>query len=56
MKFHQLSIDDALASVHSSSEGLSSSEAERRRREFGPNRIEMVAREPALWRLVKEFT
>jgi len=56
MKFHQLSIDDALASVHSNLGGLSSSEAERRRREFGPNRVEAVAREPALLRLVKEFT
>lgn len=56
MKIHQLSIDDALASVRSSSSGLSSSEAERRRREFGLNRVEKVAAEPALWRLLKEFT
>ncbi len=56
MKIHELSIDDALASVRSSSGGLSSFEAERRRREFGPNRVEKVAREPALWRLLKEFT
>src|SRR5512136_921495 len=56
MKIHQLSIDDALASVRSSSDGLSSSEAERRQRDFGPNRVERVAREPALWRLLREFT
>jgi sodium/potassium-transporting ATPase subunit alpha len=56
MKIHQLSIDDALASVRSSSSGLSSSEAERRRQEFGANRVEKVAREPVLWRLLKEFT
>ena len=56
MKIHQLSIDDALASVRSSSDGLSSSEAERRQREFGPNRVERVARESALWRLLREFT
>jgi sodium/potassium-transporting ATPase subunit alpha len=56
MKIHQLSIDDALASVRSSSDGLSSSEAECRQREFGPNRVERVAREPALWRLFREFT
>ena len=55
LKIHQLSIDDALASVRSSSGGLSASEAERRWREFGPNRVEKVAREPALWRLLKEF-
>src|SRR5450759_1101866 len=56
MKIHQLSIDDALASVRSRSGGLSSSEAERRRQEFGPNRVEKVAAEPAWWRLLKEFT
>ena len=56
MKIHQLSIDEALTSVRSSSGGLSSSEAERRRREFGPNRVEKVAAEPAVWRLLKEFT
>ena len=56
MKIHQLFIDDAIASVRSSPSGLSSSEAERRRREFGPDRVEKVAREPALWRLLKEFT
>ena len=56
MKIHQLSVDDALASVRSNLSGLSLSEAERRRREFGPNRVEKIAREPALWRLLKEFT
>ena len=56
MRIHRLSVDDALASVRSSSGGLSSSEVERRRREFGPNRIEKVRREPAIWRLLKEFT
>jgi len=56
MKIHRLSIDDALLSVRSQAGGLSSSEAERRKQEFGPNRVEKVAREPALWRLLKEFT
>ena len=56
MRIHRLSVDDALASVRSNSGGLSSSEAERRRREFGSNRIEKVRREPAIWRLIKEFT
>ena len=56
MKIHQLSVDDALASVRSCSGGLSSSEAERRHREFGPNRVESVVRQPALWRLLREFT
>ena len=53
MKFHQLTIDDARASVSSSFGGLSSAEAERRQREFGPNRVEKVAEEPAFWRLLK---
>lgn len=56
MRIHRLSVDDALASVRSSSGGLSSAEVERRRREFGSNRIEKVRREPAVWRLIKEFT
>ncbi len=56
MRIHRLSVDDALASVRSSSDGLSSPEVERRRREFGANRIEKVRREPAIWRLLKEFT
>ncbi len=56
MKIHQLSVDDALAGVRSSSGGLSSSEAERRLREYGPNRVEEVAAESPWWRLLKEFT
>jgi len=56
MKIQQLSVDVALASLRSSSGGLSSSEAERRRREYGANRVEQVDREPAAWRLLKEFT
>jgi calcium-translocating P-type ATPase len=56
MKIHQLSVDDAFLSVRSDATGLSPAEAARRLREYGPNRIEKIAREPALWRLVKEFT
>jgi sodium/potassium-transporting ATPase subunit alpha len=56
MKIHQLPLDVALASLRSSSAGLLSSEAERRRREYGANRVEQVARQPAAWRLLKEFT
>ena len=56
MKIHQLSVEDALRSLRSKAEGLSSEEAQRRLREFGPNRVERIAREPAWLRLFREFT
>src|ERR1017187_7465424 len=56
MKIHQLSVEDALRSLRSKPEGLSSEEALRRLREFGPNRVERIAREPAWLRLFREFT
>lgn len=55
MKIHQLSIDEALRSVSSTTQGLSPIEAERRFREYGPNRIEQVVRRPAALRLLSEF-
>lgn len=55
MKIHQLSAADAIASLKTSQQGLSYTEAGRRLREFGPNRMEEVAREPAVLRLAKEF-
>ncbi len=55
MLISRLSVDEALATLRSSSSGLSSAEAERRLREFGPNRIEKVKREPAVLRLLREF-
>ena len=55
MKIHQLSIGDALASVQSGPQGLSSPEAERRLREHGLNAVQEYAREPAWLRLLKEF-
>ncbi len=55
MIISRLSVDDALASVRSGFAGLSLAEAERRLREFGPNRIERVRREPAILRLLREF-
>ena len=52
----QLSVEAALASLGSQTSGLSALEAQRRLQEFGPNRVEAVAREP-LWRqFVREFT
>ena len=56
MKIQQLSASDALASFNSSAEGLSSAEAARRLREYGPNRVEEVVRESTLLRFFKEFT
>jgi sodium/potassium-transporting ATPase subunit alpha len=56
MRIQHLSVADAIASAHSSPQGLSAAEAERRLREFGPNRIEAAAREALPLRLAKEFT
>ena len=55
MKIHHLSISDALASVESSAQGLSSLEAERRLREHGLNVVREYAREPLWLRLLREF-
>src|SRR6516164_3767481 len=56
MKIHRLSIDEAFGSLRSGPEGLSTAEALRRLGEYGPNTVERAAREPAIWRLLKEFT
>ena len=55
MRIHQLSAADAIASVHSAANGLSSDEAARRLQEFGPNRMEPIASVPVWLRLLKEF-
>jgi len=55
MKIQQLSVHEAVASVHSALQGLSSAEAARRLREIGPNEVPEVAREPPWLRLLKEF-
>ena len=56
MKIHHLSVDDALASLHSGPEGLSGAEAGRRLQEFGPNRVERVAATPLWVRFARGFT
>ena len=56
MRIHQLSADEALASLKSNPHGLSSPEALRRLAEYGPNRVEKVAGEPMFLRFLKEFT
>ena len=50
-----LSIAEALSSTGSTSSGLPSQEAERRLREYGPNRVERVRRRPWPLRLLQEF-
>lgn len=55
MKIQQLPLEDALKSLGSAANGLSSSEALQRLREFGPNRIEKAAGTPPVLRLLKEF-
>ena len=56
MQIQQLSAADAVASLNSGPQGLSSAEALRRLSEFGPNRVEKVAGESMLLRFLKEFT
>ncbi|HQY72050.1 MAG TPA: cation-transporting P-type ATPase, partial [Pseudomonadales bacterium] len=56
MRIHELPVDAALASLKSGVDGLSASEAARRLAEFGPNRLEDVARERLWLRLAREFT
>jgi len=56
MEIQRLTVDEALATLQSSVAGLTSAEAERRLREFGPNRIESLRREPSLRRFLREFT
>ena len=56
MKISRLSVDDAIASLHGSVHGLSSAEAARRLREYGPNRLEEIARESLFLRFLKELT
>jgi sodium/potassium-transporting ATPase subunit alpha len=56
MHIHQLSVADAIASLHSRPEGLSHADAARRFRDFGPNRVEEPVRDSLVLRLSKELT
>jgi len=56
LKIHQLAVEQALASLRSSREGLTQEEAASRLREYGENRIERLDRPPLYERLLKEFT
>jgi magnesium-transporting ATPase (P-type) len=56
VKIHHVSLEEALQSLHSGPNGLSCAEAERRLREFGPNRVEQVRGTPLSVRFLKGFT
>lgn len=56
MKIHQLPWEEAVKSLHSTNDGLSKAEAIRRLREYGPNRIKHLEKEPLILRFLKEFT
>ena len=56
MHIQSLTAAQSLASLHSAATGLTAAEARRRLAEFGPNRVEEVARERLLLRFAREFT
>lgn len=56
MKINQMTVAEALVSLHTSEEGLAPAEAQRRLKEYGPNRVEEVRRRSRLLDFFKEFT
>jgi sodium/potassium-transporting ATPase subunit alpha len=56
MKIQNLVVEEALASLHSSANGLTAEEAQRRIFEYGPNEVEEIRDEPMLLRFLKGFT
>jgi calcium-translocating P-type ATPase len=55
MKIHQLSVAECFASLQSSADGLTESEALRRLAEYGRNEVEPPRRETALLAFAREF-
>ncbi|MFZ5863820.1 MAG: cation-translocating P-type ATPase [Nitrospirota bacterium] len=53
MKIHRLTTEEAFASLHSSPEGLTTTEAARRLAEFGANEVARVAQRPVVIRFAK---
>jgi len=51
-----LTVDQSLASLHTSARGLTQTEAQRRLAEFGRNHVEEVSPENLLLRFAREFT
>ena len=56
MKIHQLSAEEAFASVHSTPGGLSTTEALRRLAEYGPNHVQQLRGAPPVLRLLRQFS
>jgi calcium-translocating P-type ATPase len=55
VELQRLECGDALASLRSGPDGLGEAEAQRRLRQFGPNRVEGIPRESELSRLLRAF-
>ena len=55
MKIHQLSVEEAFASLKSSPDGLAGIEAQRRLAEYGPNVVEKARGESLALMFFKEF-
>jgi calcium-translocating P-type ATPase len=56
MRIDQLSVEEALASLHSGADGIGDAEAKRRLSEFGPNQVERVEATPLVVRFLHQFT
>lgn len=56
MKIHQLTTEEALASLHSRHEGLTQAEVTNRLHEYGLNQVDVVRTESLILRFIKEFT
>jgi len=56
MLIQRLAVDAAFASLHSGEQGLAAADAAARLAEFGPNRIETLAKPHLVLRLVRHFT
>ncbi|BBI98542.1 ATPase [Ferrigenium kumadai] len=56
MNPHQRDIERLYAHLRSGADGLTQAEAKRRLARYGPNRIEKIAEQPLVIRLLKEFT
>jgi calcium-translocating P-type ATPase len=56
MNLSRLSVEEALASLHSRASGLTEAEARSRLAEYGPNRLEELRAEPLWQRLARGFT
>jgi P-type Ca2+ transporter type 2C len=53
---HLLAAEDVVQLLHTSQDGLTSQEAEQRRKQFGPNSIQVSKRKP-IWKIIlKQFT